>query len=602
MNDTAVILSLLRKAMKKASLDAIVIPITDPHLGEYVPSHWRVIEWLTGFTGSAGAVVITAKFAGLWTDSRYFIQADQQLKGSGYELVKLRIPHTPEYIEWLAGNVRKGGTVGIDGRVLSIGLLKQMEKAFMLRKIEIHTDVDLVTPIWPERPQMPSGVAFDHLVEFVGRSRLAKIDAVREKMIEMGAGYHLLTSPDDIMWLLNIRGSDVDYSPLLTSYALITTTQVLIFANESQIPFKMRLHFDKDGVVILPYEDTAAILRSLPRGSSLLLNPGTTSAALYMSVKAGVNIIEGLSVPTMMKAVKNTTEIENIRKTMVKDGVALTKFFHWLETHLGKEPITEVSAATKLLGFRMEQEGCVGESFATISAWNDHAALPHYSPSVENDTEIGERGIYLLDSGGQYYGGTTDVTRSISIGEPTLQQKRDFTLALKGTISLASVKFPFGTKGYQIEVLARKALWDNGLNYGHGTGHGVGYFLNVHEGPQTIGTGASGDLKTILEPGMLTADEPAIYRTGEYGFRTENLLLCIEDRITDYGRFLKFETVTLACIDKSLIDNSLLTSEEVDWLDEYHQRVYDSLSPLLGREVKEWLRKKTTPIGEAGMQ
>jgi Xaa-Pro aminopeptidase len=596
MNSHRQKLKTLRNAMKSAGVDAYIIPATDPHLGEYVPEHWRVISWLTGFTGSAANVVVTARYAGLWTDSRYFIQAEQELEGSGIELVKLKIPHTPEYIEWIAGNLRSKSVVAFDGRVIPSALLSIMKEAFFSRGLLINTECDLITPIWSDRPDMPRSSAFDHLVGFAGIDRGSKIISVRERMEAVKADYHLLTSPDDIMWMLNIRGNDVKYSPLVTSFALVTPDQVLLFADDDQIPPVMKRAFDNDGIVILPYDVVGTVLSGLPASSSLLLHKGTTSAALYSSVNPKCAILEDISIPTRLKAVKNSVEIENIKATMVKDGVALTKFFFWLETNIGLQKITEVSAAEKLLGFRMEQEGCVGPSFATISAWNEHAALPHYTPSPDRETELGPTGIYLLDSGGQYYGGTTDVTRCVVFGEPSARQKHDFTLALKGTIALASVKFPLGTRGYQIEVLARKALWDNGLNYGHGTGHGVGFFLNVHEGPQTIGTGASGDLKTILEPGMLTADEPAVYRQGEYGFRTENLILCVEDELTDYGQFLRFETVTLCFIDTRLIDTELLTPSEALWIDSYHQRVFDTLAPLLGKAEQKWLRNKTQKL------
>lgn len=586
----------LRKAMKEAGLDAYVIPATDPHLGEYVPDHWKVIRWLTGFTGTAANVVVTRTFAGLWTDSRYFIQAEQQLSGSGFELVKLRIPHTPEYIDWLAGNLKKKSVVGVDGRVYATGLHKQMVKALESRKISIDISADLISSLWADRPSMPATHAFEHTLGFTGLTREEKIGRVRNRMNEMGADTHLLTSPDDIMWLLNIRGSDVNYCPLIICYAIVTSSQVILFVNEEQIPRKMKRDLDRAGVVILPYEDASVILKKLPRKTTLLLNPSSTSAALYNSIGHDVVIIEEVTIPTRMKAVKNATEIMNIRQTMVKDGVALTKFFYWLESSVGSEGVTEVSAAERLLLFRMEQEGFCGPSFETISAWNANAALPHYSPSRENETVITGNGIYLLDSGGQYHGGTTDVTRCTVFGEPSQRQKIDFTLALKGTIALARVKFPLGTKGYQIEVLARKALWDNGLNYGHGTGHGVGYFLNVHEGPQTIGSGASGDLKTMLEPGMLTADEPAIYRQGEYGFRTENLLLCVEDELTEYGQFLRFETVTLCHIERKLIDQSLLSDEEREWIDSYHRIVYEAIAERLTSGECVWLSEKTAPL------
>jgi Xaa-Pro aminopeptidase len=586
-------LKALRNAMLSAGVDAYIIPAYDPHLGEYIPDHWRMISWLTGFTGSAANVVITAKFAGLWTDSRYFIQAEQELDGSGFELVKLKVPHTPEYIEWIAGNMRSKAVVAFDGRVMPVALFNMMKEAFYGRGLLINTECDLISPIWSDKPPMPQSLAFDHPLEFAGISRGSKIERVRERMGILKADHHLLTSLDDIMWMLNIRGNDVGYSPLITSFALITPDQVLLFVDDEQIPPLMKREFDQDGIVMLPYDVVGTILSGLPDKASLLLHKGTTSTALYSSVNPKCVILDDVSIPTRMKAVKNSVEIDNIMATMVKDGVALTKFFYWLETTIGRERITEVSAAEKLLGFRMEQEGCKGPSFSTISAWNEHAALPHYSPSRERDTELGPKGIYLLDSGGQYLGGTTDVTRCVVFGEPTARQKSDFTLALKGTIGLATIKFPLGTKGYQIEVLARKALWNFGLNYGHGTGHGVGYYLNVHEGPQSIGSGASADLKTIIEPGMLTADEPAIYRPGEYGFRTENLILCVEDELTEYGQFLRFETVTLCFIDKRLIDKELLSTEEVWWIDSYHQRVYRTLAPLLGKQEQIWLKHKT---------
>ena len=370
-------LKALRKAMKASGADAYIIPASDPHLGEYVPAHWRVMAWMTGFTGSAGTVVVTQKFAGLWTDSRYFIQAGQQLSGSGFELVKLRIPHTPEYIEWLSENLKKKGVVGVNGKVLSIGLLKMMEKEFSKKNITIDISSDLIADLWTDRQPMPKSLAFEHPFEFAGVNRGSKIKAIREKMAGMGVVYQLLTSPDDIMWMLNIRGNDVDYCPLITSFALVTPDQVMLFVDDEQIPYKLKREFDSDGVVILPYDSVEIVLGRLQPHSSLLLHPGTTSAALYNAITKLVQVAEDVSIPTRLKSVKNPVEIENIRKTMKKDGVALTKFFYWLETRIGKELITEVSAADKLLGFRMEQEDCVGPSFATISAWKDHGASPH---------------------------------------------------------------------------------------------------------------------------------------------------------------------------------------------------------------------------------
>jgi Xaa-Pro aminopeptidase len=586
----------VRSLMKQKRIDSLIVPSADPHLGEYVPDHWRVIRWLTGFSGSTATVVITRSFAGLWTDSRYFIQAEEQLKNSGFELVKLRVPHTPEHIEWLQAKMKKGGTVAVDGRLISAGNMRLLEAALSPGGIKLNMKADLITPLWKERPQMPDEKAFAHPVKFSGESRSDKIKRVREKMTIMKADYQLLTAVDDVMWLLNIRGKDLRYSPLLLSFAIVSSDQVLFFTDEEKIPSPLKSELDKEGIVLLPYDAVSAVISHLEEGSTLLLSPSTTSAVLYRAVPKNVRIMEEVSIPTRLKAIKNRTEIKKLKEVMIRDGVALTKFFYWLERSIGRETITELSASARLEAFRQEEKEFTGPSFATIAAYNEHAALPHYVPDESTDARLGKTGIFLLDSGGQYSGGTTDITRTIALGKPDRRMKSDFTLALKGTIDLAMVRFPYGTRGYQIEVLARKALWDNGLNYGHGTGHGVGSFLNVHEGPQTIGSAASGDMKTILEPGMLISDEPAVYRQGEYGFRTENLFFCIDDCETDHGRFLKFETVTLCYIDRELVEVSLLDDRELRWLNEYHETVFRALSSGLDPELVTWLRKKTLPV------
>jgi Xaa-Pro aminopeptidase len=587
----------IRALMRKKGLDALIVPSSDPHLGEYVPDHWRAVRWLTGFTGSTGNVVITARFAGLWTDSRYFIQAEDQLRGSGFELVRLRVPHTPEHIEWLHDRIREGGRVGADGRLISAGMARQLNDKLKPKGIRLDLRCDLISPLWKERPLLPSEKAFVHQIRYAGESRKDKISRVREKMAAMKADWQLLTAADDVMWLLNMRGRDITYSPLLLSFAIVGMEQVLFFADEEKVPGALKADLDRDGVVLLPYDTVTSLLGSLPAGSTLLLSPSTTSAALYRAIPGKVNITEEVTIATRLKAIRNTTEIKNLSEVMVRDGVALTRFFHWLEKSLDSGiELTEISAAGKLESLRLEQEGCVGLSFATIAALDEHAALPHYVAEAGSYTPLRKKGIFLVDSGGQYYGGTTDTTRTVALSEPSGRMKNDFTLALKGMIDLAMVRFPYGTRGYQIEVLARRALWDHGLNYGHGTGHGVGSFLNVHEGPQTIGTAASGDLKTIIEPGMLISDEPAFYREGEYGFRTENLILCVDDRETEYGRFLKFETVTLCYIDTSLVDVSLLSERQLEWLNEYHETVFKSLSGHLDQDVRKWLKMKTAPL------
>ena len=589
-------LAAVRALMKKRGIDALIVPSADPHLGEYVPDHWRVIRWLTGFTGSAGTVVITSRFAGLWTDSRYFIQAAGQLRETGFELVRLKIPHTPEYIDWLAEKMKRGSLVSVDGRLVSASIASLLRGRLKEQGIRLSLRSDLITPVWHDRPPLPDEEAFTLPLEFAGESRNDKIYRVRERMKAMDVDYQLLTSCDDVMWLLNIRGRDITYSPLLLSFAIVSRDQVVLFADEGKIPGIMKAELDRDGVVLLPYEITASVLRSLPGGSRLLLSPSTTSATLRGAVPGTIRVIHDLSIPTRLKAIRNETEIKNLREVMIRDGVALTRFFIWLEKSLGREKITELSASARLEALRMEQEGCTGPSFATIAAFNEHAALPHYVPGPDSDAVLEPSGIFLLGSGGQYYGGTTDITRTVALGQPDDEMRKHFTLALRGTIDLAMARFPHGTRGYQLELLARKALWDNGLNYGHGTGHGVGSFLNVHEGPQTIGSAATGDLKTVIEPGMVTSDEPAVYLEGKYGFRTENLILCVSDRESDYGKFLRFETVTLCYIDRALTDLSLLDEMELQWLNEYHETVYNMLADRLEPEERDWLGRKTAPL------
>jgi Xaa-Pro aminopeptidase len=586
----------VRTLMKRKGLDALIVPSSDPHLGEYVPDHWRIIRWLTGFTGSAGTVIITGNFAGLWTDSRYFIQAEEQLAGSGYELVKLKIPHTPEHIDWLRDRAAMGWKVGIDGRLISVVQMRLLSKAMSEAGARLNLGADLITGVWKDRAPLPDSEAFELDVKYAGITRREKLAGVRQALAAMKADFQLLTAVDDIMWLLNIRGNDVKYCPLLLSFALVGMDQAILFADEGKIPAGLKAALDRDGVAMLPYDNVTHVLRHLEEGSALLLAPAATPASLWRSVGRRVKIIEDLSIPAKMKAVKNPAELRNLNEAMVQDGVVLTRFFHWLEKSIASGLVTELSAATRIDGMRAGQEGCTGPSFSTIAAWNAHAALPHYVPDETTNARLTDNGIFLLDSGGQYFGGTTDITRTVAFGKPDARMKEDFTLALRGTIDLAMARFPRGTKGYQLDILARKPLWDNHLNYGHGTGHGVGSFLNVHEGPQSIGTGATADLKTAIEPGMVVSDEPAFYRPGKYGFRTENLLVCREEEETEYGSFLSFETVTLCYIDSSLIDVSLLDDRELKWLNDYHARVYRMLQERLEPEDRSWLAGKTRPL------
>jgi Xaa-Pro aminopeptidase len=586
-------LALLRAAMKQNSIDAYIIPLSDPHIGEYIPDHWNIITWLTGFTGSAATVVITDSFAGLWTDSRYFIQAENELATSSFTLVKPEGSVNSGYSDWLAENMYEESMIALDGNIFRVDQARKLKERLQEKKISFDFDSDLVSDIWVNRPPLPSSRVWDHSTEFSGKERSKKISEVREQMKKCGVDYHLLTSPDDIMWLLNIRGSDLPYTPLIFSFAIIGVEQILLFADQDRFSRELALEFDRLGIIMLPYEETAGMISSITDGNTILLSPSKTSVALFNSIPGRFRIIEDISIPSRLKAIKNKTEIENIGKVMVKDGAALTKFFYWIENDLGIVPMTERSLVMRLHEFKIQYKDFLGPSFATIVAFNGHAALPHYSPTPGSDAELGDKGILLVDSGGQYPGGTTDITRTIALGVPTPGQKKDFTLVLKGLIRLASAKFPYGTRGYQIDILAREALWKNGLNYGHGTGHGVGYCLNVHEGPHSISPAMN---KTILEAGILMSDEPAIYREGEYGIRTENMVICYEDEETEFGKFLKFDTVSLCYIDKTLIDKFLLNQQEINWLNSYHSEVYDKLSPHLADDEKIWLKEKTEAI------
>lgn len=589
-------ISLLRDLMRERGLDAYIIPNTDPHLGENIPDHWKIINWLTGFTGSNATIIITKSFAGLWTDSRYFLQAEKQLEDTGFELFKINIPPYPSIKEWLSLHIKKGGLAGFDGRLISINDFRQYREAVLMKEVSFDIEADLITPLWDNRPPLPESVVFDHPVEYSGETKESKIDMVRREMSVQDLDFHLLTSPDDIMWLLNIRANDAQYSPLLISYAIISRDQILLFAEQKGIPGRLAAEFDRMGIVLLPYEEVSTVLEKMPGGSTILISPEVTSASLYHSISERLKITEGLTIPSRLKAVKNSTEISNIRSVMVRDGVAMTRFFFWLCNRIGKEPVTETGAGQMLRELRLQQSNCTGESFSSIVAFNEHGALPHYSAEDNPETVIMPGGVLLVDSGGQYLDGTTDITRCIATGPPSKEQKRDFTLALKGTIGIAMACFPKGTKGYQLDILGRKALWDNHLDYGHGSGHGVGFFLNVHEAPPAISPGATGSNNLPLEPGMVISDEPAIYRAGMHGFRTENLLLVSEDIKTDYGQFLKFETLSLCYIDLTLIDLTLLDSSEIRWLNSYHSVVYDRLSPSLGEDERRWLLEKTKEI------
>lgn len=584
----------LRQALRAHGLDAYVIPTSDPHQSEYVAEHWKGREWISGFTGSAGIVVITQDHAGLWTDSRYFLQAENQLDGSQFVLHKQQATGTPEYITWLAEQLPKGSTVGLDGYLFSLSQLRQLEKALAIKDIHINTEIDLMLDIWKDRPALPLDPIFEYDVMFAGESRANKLSRIREKMAKQGTDFHLITTLDDIAWALNIRGKDVEANPVAISYLVVGKEMAYLFINPEKVSDAIKQNLNNDGIILKPYDAIESFLEKLE--APILVDDRSISVRLFQAIPEQ-QIIKGDNIPLLLKAIKNPTEISHLREAMRKDGVALTRFFRWLEKALQTRTVTEFEAGRKLHEFRAAQGNYFGESFTAIVGYNANGAIVHYRPEEDSSAEIKPEGILLLDSGGQYLEGTTDITRTVALGTPTEEQKRHYTLVLKGHIALAKAKFPAGTTGVQLDTLARQFLWQQGLNYGHGTGHGVGFFLSVHEPPQGFTSSPNNQRgSTPHEPGMLTSNEPGFYKTGEYGIRIENLVLCVEAEENEFGKFLQFDTLTLFPIDTTLIDSNLLTQEEKNWFNEYQHRVFNELAPRLDGEEVEWLRRKCDEI------
>lgn len=587
-------LAALRGLMTEKGFAAYIIPPTDPHQSEYIPDHWKTREWFSGFTGSAGTVVVTHDFAGLWTDSRYFIQAENELNDSGIELVKLKIPHTPEYIDWLANHLKDGDLLGIDGKVFSQGLVNLLKEKLTRKGIRINCAYDLPGMIWHDRPQISIKPVFEHDVKYAGKSRQDKIALVRGEMEKSGADYHLITPLDELAWLLNLRGSDVDYNPVFIGYAVLSHSETLLFTDGRKLSADLSHKLQSEGIQLKDYHEIASYLTTLPQDSSILLSSPKVSHHIYLAIPPHCRKIDSVGIPTLLKSCKDEHEIRNIQNALIKDGVALVRFFRWLEENLGRMEISEYSLDEKLTSFRDEQQGYIGNSFGTIAGYKDHGAIIHYSATPETAYTLGKEGLLLLDSGGQYVDGTTDITRTICLGKPTKEEIFDYTLVLKGLIQLSLAIFPEGTRGYHLDVLARSPLWNKGRNYGHGTGHGVGYFLNVHEGPQGITPNAA--VSQPLQPGMVQSNEPGFYREGKYGIRLENLIMVAPHSETEYGRFLQFETLTLFPFEMQLIDPDMLTDDEKGWLNRYHRKVFERLSPRLSKEDNQWLLEKIKEV------
>ena len=585
----------LREAMKQHKIDAYIIPTSDPHMSEYPADCWKYREWISGFTGSAGTVIITADKAGLWTDSRYFLQASTQLEGTGIELFKMMLPETPTIPEFLTHELKEGQTVGLNGETYSLADARSLEKALAEKEIKLNTNASLIDPIWKERPAIPEAPMFEMPVELSGKSVEDKLLDINKMLHKAGADCTILSALDEVAWTFNIRGTDVAYNPVVISYAFVSEKESVLFVNPKKIPAEIAEHLKKEGVTLADYGMLATFLSRLPERTRVFIDSKRTNVAIYNALPKSSILIEGISPANHLKSIKNETEIKGFRNAVLKDGIAMTKFYFWLEKMLkAGEKVTELSAAAKLTALRSEQPQYVMDSFASISSYGPHGAVVHYSPTPETDTELKTDSLYLLDSGAQYLDGTTDITRTIALcDEPSEQMKKDFTRALKGTIGIAKCKFPAGIRGCLIDAFARKALWDAGINYLHGTCHGIGHCLNVHEGPQSI---RMEENPVILEPGMVMSDEPAMYRPGEYGIRTENMILIREDSETEFGKFLGFETLTLCYIDTKLVIPSMLSVREHAWLNKYHQMVYDLVSPHLNEEEKAWLKEKTAEI------
>lgn len=582
----------LRTAMRKKGFDAYLLPSNDPHQSEYVAEHWQSRAWLSGFTGSAGLVIVTAEKAGLWTDSRYFIQAEKELADSSIDLHPMRNMSQPEYLSWLSEQLPESGRLGMDGRLFTKGQLQRLTKVLRSKNIDIIYDFDLISEIWQDRPPMPKGSIFKLDLQYTGESRAAKLKRVRQLLEKEQVDHYLLTQLDDIAWLLNLRGHDVPFNPVFIAYLLIEKEQTLLFLDTSKVNSELTAQLALDQVLLKDYDAIKGYLSQLNSTSKLLVEP-SLNLTLLEQIDPQIKKV-GNRVVEQMKAIKNSTEVDNLRKAMVKDGVALVKFFRWLEEVLPSGIISEYDCAQQLKLFRSQQNLYYGESFAAIVGYAGNGAIIHYRPDEITSAILKPEGLLLLDSGGQYQDGTTDITRTIALGTPSQEQKDAYTQVLKGHIALDSIQFPAGINGGQLDVLARMHLWKSGKDYGHGTGHGVGFFLNVHEGPQGISSQSySPRARTAFKPGMILSNEPGYYKTDGYGIRIENLILCIETERKQDGRpFFAFETLTLFPIEQSLINVDLMDAYELEWLNQYHTKVFERLAPVLNEAERSWLATK----------
>ncbi len=591
-------LNQLRKLMAEKEIDAYLIPSGDYHGSEYVGEYFRLRAYMSGFKGSAGTLLVTDGWAGLWTDGRYFIQAAKELAGSGIELMKMGEPDVPTVEEYLAEQIREGGCLGFDGRVVSVSEVREMEKALKKKQIRFYGAEDLAGSLWTDRPQMPKEPAFFLKEQYSGKSVAEKLKELRETMEEKEADYHILTALDEIAWLFNMRGNDIRCTPVALAYAVIGREQAWLYVHEEILNDELRQQLDAVNVSIRPYDGLIGDVEALKGKGKVLIDPYRLNDAIYEKLDPE-QTIEEQNPCLLKKAVKNPVEMENARLAHLKDGAAMAKFLCWVKTNVGKIPMTEVSAEQYVDQCRAEQEGFLEQSFDTISAYGSNGAMCHYKATEENCATVEPKGFLLVDSGGQYMEGTTDITRTIAVGPVTDEERLHYTLVLKGMIGLARAKFLNGVRGIGLDYLAREPLWQRGLDYNHGTGHGVGHLLSVHESPNSFRWKWQPGLESaVLEEGMITSDEPGYYEENSHGIRTENLLLCVKDEKNQYGQFMRFETLTMVPIDLEPADLSLLTEEEIQWINDYHQEVYEKISPRVTEDVAQWLKEATKPVAK----
>lgn len=598
-SETRLRIERVRDALISQGLHAVLVPSSDPHLSEYLPGRWQGREWLSGFTGSVGSLVVTRDRAALFADSRYWAQAEAQIAGSGIQLEKMNSGASTLYIDWIAKTLQPGQALAVDGQVLGLSLANTLRAAMQRAGITLRSDVDLLQAAWDDRPGLPADAIYEHQLPQAVVSRADKLARVRQAMATVGASHHLVSTVDDVAWLLNLRGSDVECNPVFIAHLLLDAQGGRLFVGDGKVPADVAARLNADGIQLAPYGQAAPALAALPAGARLLIDPRRVTLGLREAVPAAVSVVEQINPSTLLKSRKTAAEAEFVRETMAQDGAAMCEFYAEFEASLARgERWSELDIDTRLTAARRKRPGFVGPSFSTIAGWMANGALPHYRATPESFAQIEGNGLLLLDSGGQYLGGTTDITRVWPIGTVSAAQKRDYTLVLKGTIALSRTRFPRGTLSPMLDAIARAPLWEHGLDYGHGTGHGVGYFMNVHEGPQSISK-AVAEPAMAMEPGMITSIEPGLYRPGQWGVRIENLVLNVAVDTPEknaFGEMLEFETLTLCPIATNCIDASLLRADEIAWLNDYHVTVRARLQPLVSGPALAWLLARTEPL------